>query len=144
MHLAGNGEFHAEAGCQFNSYRGGFYPFCDHRGGSQNVAEEKAVGQFQANLAIAAQVAGTGEDEVAQAGEAGHGFSAPPGSDGEAGEFGQTAGDEGGQGVVAEVEAITDAGTDGDDVLERASDFGPDRPSTANSGSPVSRLSTNR
>ena len=60
------------------------------------------------------------------AGEAGKGFAAAAAGYGEAGDFGDAAGHEGGGGVVAEADAGGDTGGDGDDVLERAAEFDAD------------------
>ena len=82
-----------------------------------------ALAELDADGAVAREGAGAGEDEVADAGEAGEGLAAAAAGDGEAGDLGDAAGDEGGGGVVAEVEAVDDAGGEGDDVLERAAEF---------------------
>jgi hypothetical protein len=76
--------------------------------------------------AVAAERAGAGEDEVADTGEAGEGFALAAAGDGEAGDFGDAAGDEGGGGVVAEADAGSDAGGDGDDVLEGSAELDAD------------------
>ena len=76
--------------------------------------------------AVAAERAGAGEHQVADAGEAGEGFAAATAGDGEAGDFGNAAGDEGGGGVVAEADSGSDSGGDGDDVFERAAEFDAD------------------
>ena len=59
-------------------------------------------------------------------GESGHGFLTPAARDDEARDLGEAAGDEGGDGVVAQSESVANAGGDGDDVLERASEFDSD------------------
>ena len=79
--------------------------------------------ELDADGAVAREIAGAGEDEVADAGEAGEGLAAASAGDGEARDLGDAAGDESGGGVVAEVEAVDDAGGEGDDVLERAAEL---------------------
>ena len=61
-----------------------------------------------------------GGDEIADAGEAAEGFGAGAQRDPEASDLDESAGDEGGFGVVAGAQAIEDAGGEGDDVLEGA------------------------
>ena len=70
--------------------------------------------------------AGAGEDQIADAGEAGERFAAAAAGYGEAGDLGDAAGDEGGGGVVAEADAGGDAGGDGDDVFEGSAELDAD------------------
>ena len=85
-----------------------------------------SAAEFDADAAIARQASGAGEHEVAEAGESGHGFGAASAGDDQAGHFGKAAGDEGGDGVVAEAEAVADSGGDGDDVFQRSAEFDAD------------------
>ena len=62
-------------------------------------------------------------EQLADAGEAGKGLAAASAGYSETGHFGDAARDEGGGGVVAEVEAVGDAGGEGDDVLHGAAEF---------------------
>ena len=82
--------------------------------------------EAQADLTVAREVAGGGEDEVAEAGQSHEGFEVAAELDAETGHFGQPTGDERGAGVVAELQAVADAGGNGHDVFECAADFDAD------------------
>ncbi len=124
VHLFGDGHLDAVAGGE--AERGGgaadaFGYLAVETG--ENFGELAAAAEFDADGAVAGERAGAGEDEVADAGETGEGLAAATAGDGEARHLGDAAGDEGGGGVVAEVEAVDDAGGEGDDVFERAAEF---------------------
>ena len=59
----------------------------------------------------------TEQDQIAEAGESGEGLAMASAGEGEAGDLGDTAGDERSGGVVAEVEAVHDSGGHRDYVL---------------------------
>ena len=86
------------------------------------VAQRFARGQRQADLAVARQLAGAGQHQVAQAGQAGQGQRVAAQAGGQAAHLVQAAGDQAGAGVVAEAQSVGAAGGDGDDVLQRAAD----------------------
>jgi hypothetical protein len=92
-----------------------------------DVGQRLAFGQQQADATIARQVAGAGQHQVAHAGQAHEGFA--PGAErfAEAGNLDQAARDQRGAGVVAETEAVADAGGDGQHVLHRTADLGADQ-----------------
>ena len=60
---------------------------------------------------------GTGDDQVTHAGQSRKGFSAAAQGHAQAGDLRQAAGHQGGLGIVAEAHAVTDPGTEGDDVF---------------------------
>src|SRR6266851_10127641 len=88
-----------------------------------DVGQLAAASELDADCAVARERASAGEDEVADAGEAGKGLASASAGDGETSHLGYAAGDEGGGGVVAEVEAMGDAGGESDDVLQGAAEF---------------------
>ncbi len=127
VHLFGDGHFHVAGVSQADGGGGGEDAFGDHAvHAGDDFGELLAAAEFDADAAIARQAAGAGEDEVAESGESGHGFGAASAGDDEARHFGQAARDEGGDGVVAEAEAVADSGGDGDGVLQRAAEFHAD------------------
>ena len=85
--------------------------------------ERLALAEGEADAVVARVLGEAGDDQVADAGEAGEGFAVAAEGDAEAGHFGERAGDEGGDRVVAETEAVGHAGGDGIDVLDRAAEF---------------------
>src|SRR5882757_5806373 len=88
-----------------------------------DVGQLAAASELDADGAVAREGAGAGEDEVADAGEAGKGLAAASAGYGETSHLGDAARDEGGGGVVAEVEAVGDAGGESDDVLQGTTEF---------------------
>ena len=75
---------------------------------------------------VAALLAHAGRDEVAHAGETGEGERLTTHRHPEPVSLGEGAGDEGGQGVVAEAETVRHAGGDRHDVLQRTGRLGAD------------------
>ena len=67
IHLCRNGQIHAVAGGKFHCGGGSFYTFCDHRCGVQNTVQFQARRKFETNLAVSAQIAGAGQNQVTQA-----------------------------------------------------------------------------
>ena len=59
-------------------------------------------------------------------GESSHGFRTPAAGNHQASDLGQSAGDERGDGIVAQAQAVANTGGNGDDVLERAAQFDSD------------------
>ena len=82
--------------------------------------------QFHADAAIAAECSGRGEDQVAQAGQAGQRVATAAQGDRQARHFGQAARDQRGDGVGAEAQPGAHAGGDGDHVFHRAAEFDAD------------------
>ena len=95
----------------------------DHAERVDGLFERLAVAEREADAVVARVLGETGDDEVADAGEAGEGFLATAERHAEAGHFRKRAGDERGHGVVAEAEAVGHAGGDGIDVLDGAAEF---------------------
>ena len=91
--------------------------------GGNNIRQLAPPPEFHSDAAVPGECAGASEHQVADAGESGEGIAAAAAGYGEAGDFGDAAGHEGGGGVVAEADAGGDAGGDGDDVFERAAEF---------------------
>ena len=69
---------------------------------------------------------GAGEHQVPQAGKSGQRFPAASASHRQAGDLGDSAGDDGRRAVVPQAQAGGDAGGNRDDVLERATQFHAD------------------
>ena len=82
-----------------------------------------APAKRKAEAAVARLVVGAGEDEVAHARKAGQGFFFCAKGGGEAGDFAQATGNEGGAGVGTAAEAVGDACCNGDDVFDCAADL---------------------
>ena len=101
------------------------HAFGDHAERGGGFLEGLAVAEGQADAVVARVDGEAGDDQVADAGEAGEGLRPAAEGDAEAGHFRQRAGDQGGDGVVAEAEACGDAGGDGEDVLDRAAELDP-------------------
>ena len=87
------------------------------------LIQRAAFGQQQADLAVAAQVARGGQHQVAQARQAGEGLWPRAQRHAQAGDFGQAARDEGRARVQAQVQAIGQAGGDGQHVFDGAAHF---------------------
>jgi len=79
-----------------------------------------ALGQQQADLAVAAQITGGREHQVAQAREAGESFGASAQGHAQSRHFSQAARDKGGAGIQAQLQAVAQAGGDGQHVLDGA------------------------
>ena len=128
FHLLGDGHFDAVlAGEAESGARGAarLQPLC-RRAQARISGSLRPWPSCLADGAVAAERAGAGEHQVADAGEAGEGFAARAAGHGEARDLGDAAGDERGGGVVAEAHAGGDAGGDGDDIFERAAEFDAD------------------
>ena len=97
------------------------HAFGDHAvHAGDDVVQVAAASEFDADGAIAREAAGAGEHEIAQSGQSRHGFRATAAGDDQARDLRQSAGDERGHRVVSQAEPVTNAGGNGDDVLERA------------------------
>ena len=91
-----------------------------------DVGQFAAFAQFNADAAVAREISGAGQNQIAQSGESGHGVEASAAGHDQARHFGETARDQRRHRIVAEAEAIANAGSDGDDVLQRAAQLHAD------------------
>ena len=89
---------------------------------AEDVGERVAAREREADLAVARQLAGAGQHQIAEPGQAGQRQRAAAQPLGEAPHLGQAARDQRGARVVAEAEAVAAADRDRDDVLQRAAD----------------------
>src|SRR5687767_11603025 len=99
------------------------HALCHHLHSREHVVQGASMSQLDADVPVAAQRSGTCQDQIAEAGEAGHRFAAGAGGAGQARDLGQPTRDQPGARVVAKTETFDDAGGNGDDVLERSSDL---------------------
>ena len=90
------------------------------------LRQRLALGQQQADLAVAREIAGGGEHQVAQAREAHEGVGPRAEGHAQARHLGQAAGDQRGARVEPERQAVGQAGRDGQHVLDRAADLDAD------------------
>src|SRR5579875_890060 len=105
-HLLGDGHLYAVACGEAERGGGGEHAFGYLAvEGCEDLGKLAAAAQLDADGEVARHGAGAGEDQVADAGEAGHGLAAAAAGDGEAGDLGVASSDERGGGVVAELEA---------------------------------------
>ena len=127
LHLLGDGHFDRVTAGEAEGGTGGedaFSYFAAEAG--QHFREVAALAERFPDGAVAGERAGAGEHQVADAGEAGEGFAAAAAGHGEASDFRDAAGDEGGGGVVAEADSGGDPGGDGDYIFERSAEFDAD------------------
>ena len=85
-----------------------------------------AARQLDADVAIAAQVPGARQHEIAEAAQTRQRFAPAAGGAGQPRHLRQAARDQRGQRVVAEAEPLDDAGGNRDDVLQRPADLDAD------------------
>mgnify|MGYP002142178636 CR=1 FL=1 len=90
----------------------------------KNLRQLLAFCQRQANLAVARQVTGTGQQQIAHAGQPHEGFRLAAQGDTQTRDFGQTARHQRGAGVEPEAEPIAYPGRDGHDIFDRPADLG--------------------
>src|SRR5258708_29018396 len=127
VHLLGDGHLDAAGAGKADGSRGGEDALGDHTvHAGDDLGESVTAPQFDADAAISRQAAGAGEYEIAESGEAGHGFRASSAGYDQASHFSQAARDQGGGRVVTEAETVADSGGDGDGVLQRAPQFHAD------------------
>ena len=89
-------------------------------------ASGRPLPELLADVTVAAVRADARGDQVAHAGEAGERHRLASHRHTEAGDLGEAAGHDGGPRVVADAEALGDAGGDGDDVLQGAGQLAAD------------------
>ena len=99
------------------------HAFGDHALPAQHVVERAAAPELDADLTVAAAMAGAGEHEIAEPAQAGQRVGAAAHRRRQARDLDEAAGDERGHRVVAEAEALDDAGGNRHDVLQRAADL---------------------
>src|SRR6185295_18207747 len=78
-----------------------------------------------AESAIAAVPRKAGDHQITETAQAGEGFALRAARDPEPADFHDGTGDQRGFGIIAETKAVTDAGRDGNYVLQRAAQFNP-------------------
>ena len=118
VHLGGNGHFNAAYARQFDRCVRAENAFGDHAvHGSDDVGKLASAPQFHSYAPVARQAAGAGKDKVADSGKSSHRFLTPPAGDDKARYLGQTAGDQGCDGVMPEPQAIANPGRDGNNVF---------------------------
>lgn len=120
---AGDGDFDFVFGGQGHHGFGGGDAFDDVGDAFEVFGELAALAEGLAAGAVAAFGAEATGGEVAHAGDAEEGVGAGAHRDAEAADFGEAPGEEGAFGVVAGLEAVDDAGGDGDDVFGRAGEL---------------------
>ena len=99
-------------------------PSATVRRSASRSAARRAFADALAEAEVARAGRRAGEDEVAEAGEAGQRLGARALGEAEAGHLGKAARDQGGAGVLAEPPALDHAAGDGEHVLDRAADLG--------------------
>ena len=97
--------------------------FGDHRHAGEDFGERAPFAELGADETIARKVAGSGKDQIAEAGESAERTGMAAESDREASDFSQAAGDQRGDTVAAKSKPATEAGGDGDHVFERPADL---------------------
>ncbi len=123
LHLLGDGQLDAVARAEIERGLGGAQPLGDHALPAQDVLERAAAAELDADLAVAAAMAGAGQHEIAEPAEAGQRVGTAAHRRGQPRDLDEAAGDERGHRVVPEAEALDDARGDRDDVLERAANL---------------------
>ena len=127
LHLLRDGHFDVVAAGESEGGAGGEYAFGDFASEAlKNFREAVALTECLTDCPVARERAGAGENEVADTGEAGEGFATATAGNGEAGDFCDATGDEGGGGVVPEADTGGDTGGDGDYVFESSAEFDAD------------------
>ena len=91
---------------------------------SLGFCDTRALRNRQADAAVARQIAGAGQDQVAHAGESHESFSARTERDAQSSHFGKTTRDQRRTRIETQTEAVADACCNGNDVLHRPADFG--------------------
>ncbi len=126
VHLVNDGHFDAVAKRELMRGAAGGNAFGDHGHAGEDFLERSPLTELGADIAIAGEIAGGGEDEIAETGESAESARFSAEMDGETGDFGEAASDERSDAVAAEPEAVADAGADGDYVFESGSEFHAD------------------
>ena len=98
-------------------------PFSHMTQRPRRLRQRLPLGQCQAHLAIARQVPGSGQYQVAQATQSHKGLCARAQGNTQACHFGQATGDQRGTGIQAQRKAVTQTGRDGQNVFNGTTDF---------------------
>ena len=98
----------------------------DHLHAGEDVVQRPAARELDPDVAVAAQIAGAGQHEIAEAAQARERFALAARRAGQPRNLRKAARDQRRQRVVAEPEPFDDAGGDRDDVLHRAADLDAD------------------
>jgi hypothetical protein len=93
-------------------------PLGHHAHAADDLRHRAAAPELLADMAVAAERAGAGGDEVAHAGETGKGFCLAAQRHPKARDLAEAARDHGGAGIVAGAHAVADAAGYGDHVLQ--------------------------
>ena len=88
-----------------------------------DVLERLAASESEAEVAITGQVSVTGEDEIAESAQSRHGEGFAAKGHAQARHFGESAGHDGGHGIVADIETGAGSGGDGNDIFEASAEF---------------------
>lgn len=119
------GHFDMMSGGQIEDAFGGGNPFDDGLDLLEGLIEGDTPADEFTQAAIPAMRGDTGGHEVAKAGKPGEGFLSGAESDTEAGNFDQSAGQESGFGVIADLKAIDHPGGKGNDIFHSPGQFHP-------------------
>src|ERR1700694_236084 len=93
---------------------------------ANDVGKFAPSAQFNSDTAVAREVAGAGQHQIPQPGEASHGVQPSTAGHDQPRHFCQAASDQGGNGIVAQAEAIADSRGDGDNIFQRSAEFDAD------------------
>src|SRR5206468_12976301 len=105
-HLLGDRHLDIDAPCEISNGPGVVHPLRHLVHARHDVPEPLTPSEAKSDPAITGQVAGAGEDEIAETRQAGEGLPVGPEVNGEARDLRQTARDERRAAVVAEPESV--------------------------------------
>jgi len=127
FHLLGDGHLDTAFASELEGGSGGENTFSHLSAETlEDFGELAAFTERLTNGSVSREGTGAGQDEVAYSTETGEGLRIASAGDSEPCHFGDATGDERGSGVMAQADAHSDAGSDGDDVFESAAEFHPD------------------
>ena len=117
VYLFRDRELHFVAAGEPDGRQGGIHPFRHHAHAFEDFLEFLPPSELHADRAVSGKIAGAGQHQVAQPGEAGKGSLI--GSEGhpQPGHFGQAPGDQRRAGVVPQFETVGYPRSNGNDVL---------------------------
>ena len=122
----GNGHFHIQNGGHLQGGPGSIHPLDHILHTGLDFRPKAAAAQLLPHIAIAAQGAVAGGNQIPQAGQAGKGSRLRPGGYAEAGYFGQAPADKSGFAVGPQVQPVGNARAQGNDVFQRPTQFHAD------------------
>ncbi len=102
---------------------GGSHAFGDHGHALQDFIQRAAFPKFKSDIAIAAERAGAGEDQIAETGESPKCFRLGSKFDGKTGHLGESPSDERRKCICAEAESLASARRDGHNIFHGAGKF---------------------